>query len=158
MPLEPYVCRTTQLSGKTLSGMAVSASASPPTLRSQRVATETANQRRCALLGSVMRVPCHCQPPRLMVLKPCSIHARIPYQQTLLVSGGKSVRMNHASLYPSSQYARSVDGICLLLNATPVPSQCSPGFLAKLEMGRKTLSPVGQNVPLIRMKGCHPIL
>ena len=83
-------------SGTVLAGMA--SSASPPTLSSHQVATATASHRRAARSGMVMWVRCHCHPARLVILKPCSIQARKPYQQALLASGGKSVRSNHGSL------------------------------------------------------------
>ena len=56
-------------------------SASPPTLNIQYVAIATPSHRRSARSGSVMRVRCHCQPARFVILNPCSIQARIPYQQ-----------------------------------------------------------------------------
>ena len=55
-------------------------SAIPPTLSSHNVATATANHSRAARCGSVMRVRCHCHPPRFVILKPCSIQALNPYQ------------------------------------------------------------------------------
>ena len=83
-------------SGTVLAGIV--SSASPPTLSSHKVATATASHRRAARSGLVMWVRCHCQPARLVILKPCSIQARNPYQQAVLASGGRSVRINHGSL------------------------------------------------------------
>ena len=93
-------------SGTVLTGIV--SSASPPTLRSHRVATATASHRRAARSGLVMWVRCHGQPARLVILKPCSIHARNPYQQAVLASGGRSVRITHGSLSPASQQASRV--------------------------------------------------
>src|SRR2546429_60424 len=73
------VGRRAVTSGTVLTGMV--SSASPPTLSSHRVATATASHRRAARSGLVMWVRCHCQPARLVILKPCSIQARKPYQQ-----------------------------------------------------------------------------
>ena len=73
-----------------------------------KVATATANHNRAARCGSVMRVRCHCQPPRLVILKPCSIQARKPYQHALPALGARSVSSNHGSRYPSSHRASSV--------------------------------------------------
>ena len=70
----------------------------PPTLSNHKVATATANHRRAARWGSVMRVRCHGHPARLVSLKPCSIQARNPYQQASLASGGKSVRINQGAM------------------------------------------------------------
>src|SRR4029434_8528798 len=78
----------------------------PPTLSSHKVATATASHRRAARSGWVMRVRCHCQPARLVILKPCSIQARTPYQQAVLASGGRSVKINHGSLSPRSAERR----------------------------------------------------
>src|SRR3990172_4070641 len=73
--------RTICFSGKASKELAgMFASASPPTLRTQRVATAIANQKRVALSGSIIRVYCHCQPALLICLKPDSIQARSPYQ------------------------------------------------------------------------------
>ena len=61
-------------------------------------------------------------------LKPCSIQARRPYQPASPASGGKSVRINHGSGYPSSQRASNVQGSgCgARLKAVPVPRQPEP--------------------------------
>ena len=79
------------------------------------------NQYRDALLGSSIVVRFHCHNPLLMTLKPCSIHALIPYKQALDASGGKSVSMNHASSSPSSQCAIKVHSrrFSFFLNARP---------------------------------------
>src|SRR5512144_2053092 len=66
------------------------ASASPPTDSSHQVAIAMANHRRSARAGSSMRVYCHCQPPRLIRLKPCSIQVRNPYQQAWAACGDTS--------------------------------------------------------------------
>src|SRR5882724_11679851 len=87
---------STVTSGTVLAGTV--ASASPPTLSSHKVATATASHRRAARSGLVIWVRCHCQPARLVILKPCSIQARKPYQPAVLASGGRSVRINHGSL------------------------------------------------------------
>src|SRR5439155_5989023 len=97
---------STVTSGTVLAGTV--ASASPPTLRTHKVATATARHRRAARSGLVIWVRCHCQPARLVIFKPCSIHARNPYQQAALASGGRSVSINHGSLSPTSQHANSV--------------------------------------------------
>ena len=73
------------------------ASASPPTLTTHKVATAMANQRRLARSGSLMRVCCHCQPPRLVSLKPHSIQVRRLYQQTSACSGVRSVMISQGS-------------------------------------------------------------
>ena len=73
-------------------------SAAPPTLSSHNVATATASHSRAARSGALMRVRCHCQPARLVILKPCSIQARRPYQPASLASGGRSVRISQGSL------------------------------------------------------------
>ena len=90
--------RAMWFSGKASKELAgIFASASPPTLRTQRVATAIANQKRVALFGSTMRVYCHCQPALLICLKPDSIQARSPYQQGKARLGGKSVRISQGS-------------------------------------------------------------
>lgn len=70
--------------------LAMASSAAPPTLTSHKVATATASHSRAARAGCAMRVRCHCQPPRLVSLKLCSIQARRPYQAAVLASGGRS--------------------------------------------------------------------
>ena len=113
--------------GTVLAGIV--SSASPPTLSSHKVATATASHRRAARAGWVMWVRCHCQPARLVILKPCSIQARNPYQQAVLASGGRSVRINQGSLYPPSQHASSVQWSWRWrpLKAIPVPCHVVPG-------------------------------
>ena len=66
-----------------------------------------------------MRVRCHCQPPRLVSLKPCLIQARKPYPAAVLATGGRSVTSNHRSVYPGSQQASIVQASGLVLNAAP---------------------------------------
>ena len=68
------------------------AAAAPPTLSNHKVATATANHRRAARWGSVMRVRCHCQPARLVSWKPYSIHARKPYQHAAPAVGARYAR------------------------------------------------------------------
>ena len=90
-------------------------SASPPTLKSQRVATDIANQTRPARTG----VYVYDATATLDELK--ALHALIPYQQASAISGGKSVIMNHGSLDVSSQYASKVHFSCLSLVLKRVP-------------------------------------
>ena len=113
----------------------------PPTLSSHKVETATASHRRAARCGSVMRVCCHCQPARFVTLKPCSIQARSPYQQAALAAGGRSVRINHGSVYPSSQQASNVQWSWrgARLKAVPVPCQREPGG-ANVDSGRSARS------------------
>src|SRR5437764_4201171 len=73
------------------------ASASPPTLTTQKVATAIANHKRLARAASVILVWCHCHPPRLVSLKPPSIQVRILYHTTLAASGARSVSTSHGS-------------------------------------------------------------
>ena len=63
----------------------------------QKVATARASQRRATRAGSVMRVCCHCQPPRLVQRNPCSIQVLTPYHCTWQASGARSVRINQGS-------------------------------------------------------------
>ena len=84
-------------------GVSACASASPPTDSSHQVAMAIAIHNRSARAVSSMRVCCHCQPPRLLRLKPCSIHALKPYQQASALSGAKSVNTSHGSLCSSPQ-------------------------------------------------------
>jgi len=65
---------------KSMSEQAAVASASPPTLRAQRVATAIASHSRLARSGSVILVCCHCHPLRLVRLNPPSIHVLREYQ------------------------------------------------------------------------------
>jgi hypothetical protein len=67
---------------------------------------------RAARSGSRMRVRCHCQPARLVILHPCSIQARSPYQAASLASGGRSVSISQGSFYASSHSASSVHSTC----------------------------------------------
>jgi hypothetical protein len=83
-------------SGKSVLSGIVS-SAIPPTLSNHKVATATANHSRAARCGSVMRVRCHCHPPRFVILKPCSLHARNPYQHASPALGARSVSNNQGS-------------------------------------------------------------
>ena len=52
------------------------------------VARVIANHGRFARFGSVIRVYRHGHPPPLIFLKPCSIHARNPYQHASAACGG----------------------------------------------------------------------
>jgi hypothetical protein len=83
-------------------------------------------------------VRCHCQPARLMHLNCCSIQARSPYQPASLASGGRSVRISHGSVSPSSQQASRVHRSRRWgrLKAVPVPRQQVPGWGTKLSKGR----------------------
>ncbi len=73
-------------------GVSACSPASPPTDSSHQVAVAIAIHNRSARAGSPMRVCCHCQPPRLQRLKPCSIQALKPYQQASAHSGpGRSI-------------------------------------------------------------------
>src|SRR5512140_1079579 len=73
-------------------------STSAPRLTAHRVATAMTNQWRSARWGTVRRVACHCQPPRLMYLKLHSIQARKLYHTILDWFGGRSVRISQGSL------------------------------------------------------------
>jgi hypothetical protein len=44
----------------------------------------------------------------LVIVTPCAIHARHPYQQAVLASGGRAVRITHGSLSPASPQASRV--------------------------------------------------
>ena len=90
---------------------------------------------QAARSGSVMRVRCHCQPPRLVTLNPCSIHARSPYQPASATSGGKSVRSSHTSAQPALRHASRVQRRRLGLPWKAVPVPCH------------RLSDVGATVP-----------
>ncbi len=135
-------------------------STSPPTRKSYNVATATANHRREARPGSLIRVRCNCHPARLVTLKPCSIQARSPYQAASLASGGTSVRINHGSLSPASQRAKSVQSTCrpCPFKAVPRPLHDVPTSGTKLPSGRDRGEPSGRNVPplLLRKNGCQP--
>src|SRR5881409_913715 len=80
-------------SGTVLAGMV--SSAAPPTLSSHRVATATANHRRAARSGLVMWVRCHGHPARLVICKPCAIHARAgwPWQRTHMTKPERAARL-----------------------------------------------------------------
>jgi hypothetical protein len=71
--------------------------ASPPTLSNPRVATATANHNRAARCGSLLRVRCHCQPPRFVIVQPCAIPVRKPYQHASPALGARSVNNNPGS-------------------------------------------------------------
>ena len=73
------------------------ASASPPTASNHHVARTMASQRRSTRAGSVIRVECHCHPPPLIFLNPCSIQARNPYPQA---GHGVWHPPNPSGLYP----------------------------------------------------------
>jgi hypothetical protein len=124
------------VSGSSVLSGSVS-SAAPPTLSNHNVATATTNHNRAARWGSLMRVRCHCQPPRFVIFKPGSIHARNPYQQASPALGARSVSNNHGSLSPSSQRASSLQlsrrAPC---NAVPVPTHCVPGCGTNSRNGR----------------------
>src|SRR5262249_56395982 len=97
----------------------------PPTLSSHSVATATANHRRAARSGWVIRVRCHCQPARLIHLNCCSIQARRPYQPASLASGGKSVRIR--SEEHTSELQSLTNLVCrLLLEKKKTPISYEP--------------------------------
>ena len=80
--------------------------------------------------GLVMCVRCHCQPARFVIVKPCSIQARRPYQPALLASGGRSSgRIQPRVLLPRLPQASRVQCSCRCrpLKAMPVPRQDVPG-------------------------------
>jgi hypothetical protein len=107
-----------------------------------------------------MWVRCHCQPARWVLLKPCAIHARHPYPQAVLASGGRAVSINHGSLSPASQQANSVQWSwrCRPLKAIPVPCHVVPGSGPNVFRGTPRTWPVGRQVPpvLMRKNGCQP--
>ena len=77
----------------------------------QSVATAITSHSLSTRWGSSMRVFSQSQPPLLITSKPCSIQARKAYHTALPASGGKSVKRNHGSSYPSAYRASSVRGI-----------------------------------------------
>lgn len=123
-------------SGKrVLSGIV--SSARPPTLSPHKGATATATHSRAARCGSVIRVRGPCPPPRLVIVKPCSLQARNPYQPAAPALGARAVSNNHGSVEPASQRASRVQvsrrrgpG-----NAVPVPTHCVPGWGTNLRSG-----------------------
>src|SRR5206468_8902683 len=88
--------------------VSAASSALPPTRNSHSVATAIASHRRSALSGSSIRVCCHCQPPLLLSLNPCSIQARRPYQEASPCCTARSPRISHGSLCPSPHQPQSV--------------------------------------------------
>src|ERR1700677_3242246 len=90
------------------------ASALPPTRNSHSVATATASHRRSARCGASIRVCCHCHPPLLLSLKPCSIQLRKPYQEASPCPGARSLRISHGSLCPAPHQPSNVPAICRL--------------------------------------------
>lgn len=125
-------------------GFGIAASASPPTASSHQVAMAMANHSRSARSGSIMRVYCHCQPPCLIFLKPCSIQARKPYQQAPAVWGGRSVKINHGSACPASQRANRVQAkrVFGLLKAVPRLAQRRPRADREIVFQRPAVPPV----------------
>ncbi len=113
-------------SAKLLTGNV--ASASPPTLTTQNVATAIANQCRAARAGSVIWVCCHCQPPRLVSLKPLSIHARKAYPHASACTGTRSVTISQGSVCVASRRAKSVHTNGLLLKHSKGLRQASPAW------------------------------
>jgi len=89
----------------------------------------SASPRRAARSGGVLGVRCPCQPARWVLLKPCAIQARTPYQQAVLASGGRSVRSNQGAVSPASQQASRGhwSGRWRPVKAMPVPCQAVPG-------------------------------
>src|SRR5947209_8529679 len=90
------------------------ASAQPPTRNSQRVATAIASHSRVARSGSSIRVCCHCQPPLLLSLNPCSIQLRIPYQEASPCCGSRSLKISQGSSCPTPHQPSNVPAICRL--------------------------------------------
>jgi len=133
------------------------ASALPPTLTTHKVATAMASQWRAARAGSVIWVCCHCQPPRLVSLKPLSIQARRAYQHTSACSGDRSVTISQASVWWSSRRARRVHFKALLLKHITRPHQASPAWVATPANDCQALSPSRRYLPpaLMRRKGCQ---
>lgn len=119
-------------------------SASPPTLTTHKVATARANHNRLARLGFVILVLCHCQPPRLVCLKPHSSQARIAYQKASACSGRRSVTINQASSCPSSQRANKVHLRGLLLKQTTSPHHTLPTVAVAKANERNWRSPLGR--------------
>lgn len=83
-------------------------SASPPTSTRHTVAAATATHSRSARSGCSIRVRCHCHPPRLMTLNPCSIQLRNAYQRGSDAGAGRSVRTSQASAQPATRPANNV--------------------------------------------------
>src|SRR4051812_13375520 len=80
----------------------------PPTLSIHRVVTAIASHSRSALSGSSIRVCCHCQPPLLLSLNPCSTQPRSPYQDASPCCTARSPRISHGSLCPVPHQPHSV--------------------------------------------------
>ena len=114
--------------------MGTVASASPPTLTAQKVATAIAHQRRSARRGSSIFVWCHCHPPRLPIFeasfdglvtndKFClsrSAHLQLSHWRLAL-----SQRLSGAapSVYPLTQLVGSggIDEAAPVDRSSPVP-------------------------------------
>ena len=139
-----------------LSGM--SSSAIPPTLSSHKVAPATASHRRAARSGARMRVRCPGQPARWVIVQPCAIEARSPYQQASLASGGRAVSLSPGAVSPSAPRANRVPSTCppACCEAVPRPRQRVPGWGPKRCKGRQHGVPAGRKVPpvLMRKNGC----
>src|SRR5947209_20635571 len=124
-------------------------SALPPTRNSHRVATAMASHRRSARCGSSIRVCCHCQPPLLLSLNPCSIQLRKPYQEASPCPGARSLRISQGSLYPEPHQPSNVPAICRpgVEKAVPCPLQLVPTFGTICVSGTKRIEPSGRKRP-----------
>ena len=99
-------------------------SASPPTTSTYRVATASTSHNRSTRSGSVIRVACHCQPPRFNSLNPPSIHDLIPYYSPSAWSGSRSGYQEPrllVALFPAGQQRALQPPLGLLGKATPWP-------------------------------------
>src|SRR5579884_2873463 len=122
---------------KALPSALASASASPPTLTSHSVAAAMTTHKRAARSGSLIRVACHGQPPRMVSLNPRSIQIRSPYQHGSQEAEARSVRINQGFWWPSSQRAGSVQARGHVEKAVPLPNQLVPVCGAKVSNATK---------------------
>src|SRR5207237_6015066 len=99
--------------------------------------------------GSVILVCCHCQPPRLLSLKPHSIQLLIPYHATSATSGARSVTISQGSAYWSSQRASRVQvrRHSRVTKQSTTPLQPVPTRGAAAASGRKCRAAWGRNCP-----------
>src|ERR1051326_4945684 len=146
--------------GLLAGGATAATSALPPTRNSQKVATAIASHSRVARWGSSIRVCCHCHPPLLTSLNPCSIQLRSPYQEAAPCCGKRSLKINHGSSCPTPHQPSNVPAICRLgvENAVPAPHQLLPCRGTIRLSGKKDLAPSGRKRPpaLMRISGCQP--
>src|SRR5207244_3251299 len=137
-------------------------SALPPTRNSHSVVTAMASHSRSARCGSSIRVCCHCQPPLLLSLIPCSIQPRRPYQDALPCCGARSLRISHGVVWPVPHQPRSVPATCRpgVEKAVPRPRHFFPTSGTNCASGTKAALPSGRKWPplLMRIRGCHPRL